>query len=150
MSLSSFSVIPVSDVVTGIMKLPDKSSAADPLPVPVLKQVAIDIAPFLTELFNWSLAGCWALSAGVQRGVCHGCELQKNLKIYHKIILSSIIIDHNENLTFSDQVSFSSLSKSCYSDIHELRYIRPYLDSKTASTIDASIVHFKLEYCNAL
>ena len=55
-SLSSFSVIPVSDVVTGIMKLPDKSSAADPLPVPVLKQVATDIAPFLTELFNRSLA----------------------------------------------------------------------------------------------
>ena len=40
----------------GIMKLPDKSSAADPLPVPVLKQVAADIAPFIIELFNRSLA----------------------------------------------------------------------------------------------
>ena len=38
------------------MKLPDKSSAADPLPVPLLKQVVTDIAPFLTELFNRSLA----------------------------------------------------------------------------------------------
>ena len=54
-SLSSFSVILVSDV-TGIVNLPDKSSAADRLPVPVLKQVATDIAPFLTELFNRSLA----------------------------------------------------------------------------------------------
>jgi len=45
----------------------------------------------------------------------------------------------DENLTFSDQVS--SLSKSCYLHIRELRCIRPYLDSKTGSTIAASIVH---------
>jgi len=44
----------------------------------------------------------------------------------------------------------SSLSKSCYSHIRELRCIRPYLDSKTASTIAASIVHSKLDYCNSL
>jgi len=37
--------------------------------------------------------------------------------------------------TFSDQIA--SLSKSCYSHIHELRCIRPYLVSKTASTIAA-------------
>ena len=52
----------------------------------------------------------------------------------------------DENLTFSDQIL--SLSKSCYSHIRELRCIRPYLDSKTASTIVASIVHSKLDYCN--
>jgi len=28
--------------------------------------------------------------------------------------------------------------------------MRPYLDSKTASTIAASIVHSKLDYCNSL
>ena len=54
----------------------------------------------------------------------------------------------DENLTFSDQIS--SLSKSCYSHIRELRCIRPYLDSKTASTIAACIVHSKLDYCNSL
>ena len=54
----------------------------------------------------------------------------------------------DENLTFSDQIS--SLSKSCYCHIRELRCIRPYLDSKTASTIAASIVHSKLDYCNSL
>jgi len=52
------------------------------------------------------------------------------------------------NLAFSDQMS--SLSKSCYSHIRELGCIRPYLDSKTASTIAASIVHSKLDYCNSL
>jgi len=52
------------------------------------------------------------------------------------------------HLTFSDQIS--ALSKSCYSHIHELRWIRCYLDSKTASIIATSIVHSKLDYCNSL
>ena len=52
----------------------------------------------------------------------------------------------DEHLTFSDQIS--SLSKSCYSHIRELRCISPYLDSKTASAIAASIVRSKLDYCN--
>jgi len=51
---------------------------------------------------------------------------------------------------FDEHLTFSSLSKSCYSHIRELRCIRPYLDSKTSSTIAASIVHFKLDYCNSL
>jgi len=54
----------------------------------------------------------------------------------------------DEHLTFFDQISL--LSKYCYSCIHELCCIRPYLHSKTASTIDASIVHSKLDYCNSV
>ena len=54
----------------------------------------------------------------------------------------------DSHLTFSDQIS--SLSKSCYYHIRELRCIRPYLDLKTASTIATSIVHSKLDYCNSL
>ena len=45
---------------------------------------------------------------------------------------------------------YSSLSKSCYYNIRQLRCIRPYLDFKTASTIATSIVHYKLDYCNSL
>jgi len=74
-----------------------------------------------------------------------------------KIDKSSVNITHSarnlgfifdENLTFSDQIS--SLSKSCYSHICEPRCIRPYLDSKTASTIAAFIVHSKLDCCNSI
>jgi len=54
----------------------------------------------------------------------------------------------DEHLTFSDQIP--GLSKSCYSQIRQLRCIRPYLDLKTASTIVTSIVHSKLDYCNSL
>ena len=44
----------------------------------------------------------------------------------------------DENLTFSDQIS--SLSGSRYYHIRQLRYIRPYLDFKTANTIVTSTV----------
>ena len=54
----------------------------------------------------------------------------------------------DSHLTFSDQVS--SLSKSCYYHIHELRCIRPYLNLKTDGIIATSIVHSKLDYCNSL
>jgi len=53
-----------------------------------------------------------------------------------------------EHLTFSYQIS--SLSKLCYFHIHKLRYMRHYLDSKTATTITADITHFKLDHCNSL
>jgi len=72
-----------------------------------------------------------------------------------KINNSSLTTTHSarnlgfdEHLTFSDQIS--SVSKSCYYHIHQLRCIRPYLDIKTASTIATSIVHSKLDYCNSL
>jgi len=54
----------------------------------------------------------------------------------------------DELLTFSDQIS--SVSKSCYYHFRQLRCIRPYLETKTASTIATSIVHSKLDYCNSL
>jgi len=54
----------------------------------------------------------------------------------------------DEHLSFCEQIS--ALSKSCYSHICELRCIRPYLDFETATTIDTSTVHSKLEYCSSL
>jgi hypothetical protein len=54
-SWSSFMELTTADVVTAIHHLPDKSSAADPIPVSILKQIAVQIAAFLTKLFNYSL-----------------------------------------------------------------------------------------------
>ena len=51
----------------------------------------------------------------------------------------------DERLTFSDQIS--SLSKSCYSHIREIRGTYPYLDFKTVAI---SIVHSKRDYCNSI
>jgi hypothetical protein len=54
-SWSSFTELTTADVVPAIHQLPDKSSAADQIPVSVLKQIAVQIAPFLTKLFDRSL-----------------------------------------------------------------------------------------------
>jgi hypothetical protein len=52
--------VSVQDVISAIGRLPDKSLAVEPLPVPMLKRVAAEIASFLSQLFNSSLAtGCF-------------------------------------------------------------------------------------------
>jgi len=81
-------------------------------------------------------------------------DLQQQLAEIHNCSLNTTDSARNlgfffdNHLTFSDQIS--SISKSCYYHIHELRYILPYLDFKTVSTIATSIVHSKLDYCNSL
>jgi hypothetical protein len=46
-SLTEFQSVSVEDIVSAIGKLPDKSSAVDPLPVFALKRVAQELTPFL-------------------------------------------------------------------------------------------------------
>ena len=55
-SLHQFSPLTTNNVIAGIQRLPDKHSAADPIPLPVLKQVGDVVAPFITELFNRSMS----------------------------------------------------------------------------------------------
>ena len=57
-----------------------------------------------------------------------------------------IIFDNN--LSFSEHIS--SVSKSCFYHIRDLRRIRNTIDLSTARTIAASIIHSKLDYCNSL
>jgi len=64
----------------------------------------------------------------------------------HSVRNLAFIFD--EHLSFSDQIS--SLSRSCFSLIRDLRRIRSHIDFKTARTIATSIVHSKLDYCNSL
>jgi len=44
----------------------------------------------------------------------------------------------------------SSVSKSCFLSIRDLRRIRNTLDFSTARTIATSLIHSKLDYCNSL
>jgi hypothetical protein len=48
----------------------------------------------------------------------------------------------------SDHIS--SVSKSCFLSIRDLRRIRNTLDYTTAHTIATSLIHSKLDYCNSL
>jgi hypothetical protein len=52
----TFNAISVDDVITSICRLPNKTSAADPISTPVLKLVSDLLAPYITELFNRSMS----------------------------------------------------------------------------------------------
>ena len=67
--MNQFLAISVDDVITAVHHLPDKSSAVDPLPTYVLKQVADLVAPYIAELFNRSLAAGHFPSAVKQASV---------------------------------------------------------------------------------
>jgi hypothetical protein len=54
----------------------------------------------------------------------------------------------DSNLSLSGHIS--SIAKSCFSHIRDLRRIRPILDQTTARTIATALVHSKLDYCNSL
>jgi len=55
MSFTAFQPLTVDDVISAVWRLPDKSSAVDPIPTNVLKQVIDLVAPFIAELFSQSL-----------------------------------------------------------------------------------------------
>jgi len=52
--------------------------------------------------------------------------------------------------TFSISDHISSVSKSCFLSIRDLQRIRNPLDYSTAHTIETSLIHSKLDYCNSL
>ena len=54
----------------------------------------------------------------------------------------------DSTLYMSDHIS--SVSKSCFLSIRDLRRIRNTLDYTTAQTIATSLIHSKLDYCNSL
>jgi len=106
----------------------------------------------LRQISSWMSANLLTLSSSKAEFLIISLKQQlskidnSSLNTTHSVRNLGFIFD--EHLTFSDEIS--SLSKSCYSHIRELRCMRPYLDSKTTSTIAASIVHSKLDYCNSL
>ena len=85
---------------------------------------------------NSSKTDCFLIGLEQQLFKIHDCPLTTTHSARN---LGFIFDDH---LIFSDKTS--TLSKSCYYHILELRCIRPYLDFKTASTIATSTVYSEL------
>ena len=54
----------------------------------------------------------------------------------------------DKNLTFAQHIS--SVSKSCFINVRDLRRIRNTIDRSTACTIATSLIHSKIDYCNSL
>jgi len=57
-------------------------------------------------------------------------------------------VSFDSTLSMSDHIS--SVSKSCFLSIRNLRRMRNTLDFSTARTIATSLIHSKLDYCNSL
>ena len=52
---SSFAAVAEDDVISAIRRLPNKSSAADPIPTSLLQSMADLVAPYVAQLFNRSM-----------------------------------------------------------------------------------------------
>jgi len=99
LSLHRFLPLTTNDVIIVIRRLPDKHSAADPIPTSVLKEVRDLIAPFITELFNRSMSdGCFPAvfkeafitpivkKAGLDATDVSSCRPISNLSVLSKLL----------------------------------------------------------------
>jgi len=95
LSLHRFLPLTTNDVIIGIRRLPDKHSAADPIPTSVLKEVGDLMAPFITELFNRSMSeGCFpeafitpiVKKAGLDATDVSSCRPISNLSVLSKLL----------------------------------------------------------------
>jgi len=70
------------------------------------------------------------------------------------VILSPVDSARNLGVIFDINLSFvqhiSSISKSCFLNIRDLRLIRNTIDQTTACTIATSLIHSTIDYCNSL
>jgi hypothetical protein len=112
----SFMELTTADVVTAIHQLPDKSSAADPILVPVLKQITVQIAPFFfTKLFDRSLitghfpdiyksAFITSLikKAAMDVSDCRSYRLISNLSVVSKLLEGLVAPQMTDYLRLSD------------------------------------------------
>ena len=76
------------------------------------------------------------------------------LSLPNNITIQPVSSARNLGIIFDSELSFSqhisSLSKSCFYHIRNLRRIRSSIDLPTATTIAVSLIHSKLDYCNSL
>jgi len=58
-----------------------------------------------------------------------------------------VIFDKNKSVIVQH---ISTVSKSCFHNICDLRRFRNTIDQTTACTIATSVIHSKIDYCNSL
>ena len=74
--------------------------------------------------------------------------MPSNVTIPPAIFARNLGVIFDSTLSMSHHIS--SVSKSCFLSIRDLRRIRNTLDFTTAKTIATSLIHSKLDYCNSL
>jgi len=78
----------------------------------------------------------------------------RTIHLPNNIILSPVDSDRNLGVIFDKNLSFaqhiSSICKSCFLNIRDLRRIRNTIDQTTPCTIATSLIHSKIDYCDSL
>ena len=119
-----------------------------------------DLKLYLHKISDWMAANLLTLNPNKTEFLLIGLPVQlakiKNptLSVSTDSVIPAASSAHNlgfildKHLTLSDQIS--SLTRSCFQHIRDLRRIRSSINHKTAATIATSLVHSKLDYCNSL
>ena len=130
-ALRSFSPLATDDVINAVRRLPDKSSAADPIPTSLLKQVADLVAPFIVELFNRSLAAGYFPAA------------------FKEAFVTPIV--KKSGLDATDVSSYRPISNlSVLSTLLERLVLRQLMKYLTSATLLTSCRHYNLDFARAI
>jgi len=102
----------------------------------------------LHQISSWMNANLLTLSSSKTELLLTGLkkQLAKNITPHS----TPVTLLATSALSLMNTSPFQTGSHLCYYHTRQLRCVRPYLDSKTASTFATSIVHSKLDYCNSL
>ena len=114
----------------------------------------------VSKVSDWMSANFLSLNPSKTEFLLIGLPQQlkkiNNPKIHlpNGVVLSPVTSARNLGVIFDNNITFSqhisSVSKSCFYHIRDLRRIRNTIDRSTACTIATSLVHSKVDYCNSL
>ena len=82
------------------------------------------------------------------RGPLNDIQKEDILNKQCNLLHANLGVIFDSTLTMSNHIS--SVTKSCFLAIRDLRRIRSTLDYTTAQNIATSLIHFKVDYCNSL
>ena len=114
----------------------------------------------ISSISNWMSANFLSLNPSKTEFLIIGLPQQLSklnspkIHLPNNVTLSPVDCARNlgvifdKNLTFAQHIS--SVSKSCFFNIRDLRRIRNTIDHSTACTIATSLIHSKIDYCNSL
>jgi hypothetical protein len=114
----------------------------------------------IASVSNWMSSNLLSLNQGKTEFLLIGLPVQLSkvsdptLLMPSQVTISPANSARNLGVVFDSELSMtqhiSSVSKSCFLSIRDLRRIRNTLDLTTARTIATSLIHTKLDYCNSL
>jgi len=114
---------------------------------------------FLTNVSNWMSSNFLSLNSSVTDFLIFGLPQQlsklnnSTIHLLNNVTISPVDSARNLGDIFDTNLSFalliSSISKSCFLNIRDLRRIRNTIDQTTTCTIASSLIHSNIDYWNS-